>query len=161
MSQRIGSTQQGRNQREQFYDSQKIIEELGIKFKATKTSNRVEEWYFNIMLAIGEGLTWWLSSLLPSGTGRFDPWVRKIPWRRKWQSITVLLPEKSHGQRSLAGYIAHGVRRVKHDLAAKEQTTATGEQESSKRTEAHTRLVRAGDVEVETTHHESVWNNYR
>ena len=57
--------------------------------------------------------------------------------------------------------IAHGVRRVKHDLAAKEQTTAIGEQESSKRTEAHTRLVRAGDVEVETTHHESVWNNYR
>ena len=43
MSQRIGSTQQGRNQREQFYDSQKIIEELGIKFKATKTSNGVEE----------------------------------------------------------------------------------------------------------------------
>ena len=108
MSQRIGSTQQGRNQREQFYDSQKIIEELGIKFKAAKTSNGVEEWYFNIMLAIGEGLTWWLSSILPSRTGRFDPWVRKIPWRRKWQSITVLLRGKSHGQRSLAGYSPWG-----------------------------------------------------
>ena len=33
-----------------------------------------------------------------------DPWVRKIPWRRKWQSIPVFLPGKSHGQRSLAGY---------------------------------------------------------
>ena len=29
---------------------------------------------------------------------------RKIPWRRKWQSTPVLLPGKSHGQRSLVGY---------------------------------------------------------
>ena len=35
---------------------------------------------------------------------RFDPWVGKIPWRRKWQPTLVLLPGKSHGQRSLAGY---------------------------------------------------------
>ena len=35
---------------------------------------------------------------------RFDPWVRKIPWRMKWQSILVVLPGKSHGQRSLVGY---------------------------------------------------------
>ena len=34
----------------------------------------------------------------------FDPWVGKIPWRRKWQPIPVLLPGTSHGQRSLAGY---------------------------------------------------------
>ena len=33
-----------------------------------------------------------------------DPWVRKIPWRRKWQSPPVSLPGKSHGQRSLVGY---------------------------------------------------------
>ena len=31
------------------------------------------------------------------------PWVRKIPWRRKWQPTPVFLPEKSSGQRSLAG----------------------------------------------------------
>ena len=35
---------------------------------------------------------------------RFDLWVRKIPCRRKWPPTPVLLPEKSHGQRSLAGY---------------------------------------------------------
>ena len=35
---------------------------------------------------------------------RFDPWVRKIPWRRAWQPTAVLLPGESHGQRSLAGY---------------------------------------------------------
>ena len=34
----------------------------------------------------------------------FIHWVRKIPWRRKWQPIPVFLPRKSHGQRSLAGY---------------------------------------------------------
>ena len=32
----------------------------------------------------------------------FDPWVRKIPWRRKWQHTPVFLPAESYGQRSLA-----------------------------------------------------------
>ena len=35
---------------------------------------------------------------------RFDSWVGKIPWRRKWLPTPVLLPGESHGQRSLAGY---------------------------------------------------------
>jgi len=34
--------------------------------------------------------------------------VRKIPWRRKWQSTPVLLPGKSHGLRSLVGYSSWG-----------------------------------------------------
>ena len=34
----------------------------------------------------------------------YDPWVRKIPWRRKWQTTPVFLPGKSHGQKSLGGY---------------------------------------------------------
>ena len=38
----------------------------------------------------------------------FDPWVRKIPWRRKWQPTPVFLPGKSHGQRSLVGYTLWG-----------------------------------------------------
>ena len=38
----------------------------------------------------------------------FDPWVRKIPWRRKWQPAPVILSGKSHGQRSLAGYSPRG-----------------------------------------------------
>ena len=37
-----------------------------------------------------------------------NPWVRKIPWRRKWQPAPVFLPGKSHGQRSLAGYSPKG-----------------------------------------------------
>ena len=39
-----------------------------------------------------------------AGEPGFDPWVRKIPWRRKWQPTPVLLPGKSHGQRSLVDY---------------------------------------------------------
>ena len=38
----------------------------------------------------------------------FDPCVRKIPWRRKWQPTPVFLPEESHGQRSLEGYSPWG-----------------------------------------------------
>ena len=34
----------------------------------------------------------------------FDPWIGKIPWRRKWQPTPVLLPGKFQGQRSLIGY---------------------------------------------------------
>ena len=34
----------------------------------------------------------------------FDPWVGKIPWRRKWQPSPVFWSGKSHGQRSLVGY---------------------------------------------------------
>ena len=33
-----------------------------------------------------------------------DPWVRKIPWRRKWQPTPVILCGEFHEQRSLAGY---------------------------------------------------------
>ena len=39
---------------------------------------------------------------------RFDPWVRKIPWRRKWQPTAVFLPGKSHGLRFLVGYSPWG-----------------------------------------------------
>ena len=39
---------------------------------------------------------------------RFNPWVREIPWRRKWQPTPVFLPRESHGQRSLAGYSSWG-----------------------------------------------------
>ena len=39
---------------------------------------------------------------------KFDPWVEKIPWRRKWQSAPVFLPGEFHGQRSLVGYSPQG-----------------------------------------------------
>ena len=33
-----------------------------------------------------------------------NPWVRKIPRRRAWQTTPGFLPKESHGQRSLVGY---------------------------------------------------------
>ena len=47
---------------------------------------------------------------------RFNLWVRKIPWSRKWQPTSVFLPGKSHGQRSLGGRLqSMGFQRVGHD----------------------------------------------
>ena len=48
------------------------------------------------------------SSSLQCQRSRFDPWVRKIPWRRAWQSIPVFLPGESQGQRSLVDYSPQG-----------------------------------------------------
>ena len=41
-----------------------------------------------------------------------DPWVRKIPWRRKWQPTPVFLPGEFHGQRSLVGYNPKGCKEL-------------------------------------------------
>ena len=38
----------------------------------------------------------------------FDPWVRKIPWKRKWQPTPVFLPKEFCGQRILVGYSLQG-----------------------------------------------------
>ena len=38
----------------------------------------------------------------------FNPWVRKIPWRRKWQPTPVFLPGEFPGQRNLLGYSPQG-----------------------------------------------------
>ena len=45
----------------------------------------------------------------------FDPWVRKIPWRRKWQPTPIFLPGESHGWRSLA--TVHGVAKSRTRLS--------------------------------------------
>ena len=39
-------------------------------------------------------------SICNSGRPRFNPWVRKIPWRRKWQPTPVFLPGKSMDRRA-------------------------------------------------------------
>ena len=70
--------------------------------------NRIEFFYADLL---SYRLLWWLrwqSVCLQCGRPGFSPWVGKSPWRRKWQSTPVLLPRKSHGQRSLAGYSPRG-----------------------------------------------------
>ena len=49
----------------------------------------------------------------PANAGRckrcqFDPWVRKILWRRAWQPTLLFLPGESHEQRNLVGYSPWG-----------------------------------------------------
>ena len=63
----------------------------------------------------------WLCSKEPTCQCRgpkrhgFDPWARKIPWRRAWQPTSVFLSRESLGQRNLAGYSPWGCK-VRHDL---------------------------------------------
>ena len=52
------------------------------------------------------------SVCLQCGRSGFDPWVGKIPWRRKWQPTPVLLPGKSHVWRSLVGYSPWGCKEL-------------------------------------------------
>ena len=69
-------------------------------------------------------LLWWLSGkefTCQCKRHRFNPWVRKTPWRRKWQLTPVFLPGKSHGQRSLVCCSPWGCKRLRHDLAIKQQ----------------------------------------
>ena len=48
----------------------------------------------------------------------FNPWVRKISWRRKWQPTPVFLPRKSK-DRGAWWATVHGDHRVRHGLATK------------------------------------------
>ena len=90
---------------------------LYIIFKAlTSTWNHLSIIYLSIYPCIY--LSIYLSSIyggFPGGSvvmnlpdnakrHRFDPWVGKTSWRRKWQPTPVFLPGESHGQRSLVGY---------------------------------------------------------
>ena len=56
---------------------------------------------------------------------RFDLWVAKVPWRRKWQPTPVSLPGKFHGQRSLAGYSPWG--RKESDMTETRKDACTHE----------------------------------
>ena len=57
------------------------------------------------------------ASVYQCGRPGFDPWIRTIPWRRKWQPTPVLLPRKSHGWRSLLQTTVHGVTKSQTRLS--------------------------------------------
>ena len=48
----------------------------------------------------------------------FDPWVGKIPWRRKWQPTPVFLAGESMNRVAWRATV-HGVARVGHNLSTK------------------------------------------
>ena len=75
-----------------------------------------------------QGLPWWLSGKESAYQYRrhgLNSWIRKNPLRMEWYprilGIPEFLPGKSHGQRSLKGYSSWGRKRVRHDLAIKQQ----------------------------------------
>ena len=71
-----------------------------------------------LLAVVAQNPNHWTTRGLPCGTSgkelayqcrrrgrhRFDPSVRKIPWRRKLQHTPVFLTGESHGQSDLAGY---------------------------------------------------------
>ena len=82
-------------------------------------------------LGLPWGLLWWLSGKEPTYQCKrlksrgFNPWLRKILWRRAWQPTPVFLAGESHGQRSLEGYSSCD-RRVRHDSVTKQQHCSKG-----------------------------------
>ena len=51
-------------------------------------------------------------TFLQWGRPGFDPWVRKVPWRRAWQPTPVFLPGDFRGQRNLVGYSPCSLNRL-------------------------------------------------
>ena len=75
------------------------------------------------------GLPWWLSgkeTAFQCRRHRFNPWVRTIPWRRKWQPTPVFLLGNPM-DRGAWQAIVHGItkrvitKRVKSEILATEQ----------------------------------------
>ena len=63
---------------------------------------------------------WWLrqQSICPQcRRPQFNPWVKKIPWRREWKHTPGFLSGEFHGQRSFSGYNSWGHK--KSDMTKK------------------------------------------
>ena len=79
--------------------------------------------YYKPYSTVLYGLPSWLR--IKNSSAKQEMWVqsliKKIPWRRKWQTTPVFLLGKSHGQRSLVGYSPWGCQRVRHDSVSKQQ----------------------------------------
>ena len=93
---------------------------------ATSMSELLSFIHSSHRLAIGTsftiGVPWWLSGKEPVCQCRrhgFNPWIRKIPWRKAWQPTSVFLTRESHRQKSLLPWARpHGSPwdcRVRHD----------------------------------------------
>ena len=70
--------------------------------------------FFLLYFLLYQGFSRWYSGKEPPCQYKscqshgFNPWVGKIPCKRKWQPTAVFLPGKSHRQRSLMGYSPQG-----------------------------------------------------
>ena len=71
------------------------------------------------------GASWvaqWLRVCCKCKRHKFNPWVRKTPWRRRWQTTPVFLLGEFHGQSSLAGYSPWD-HKVRHDWTTEHACT--------------------------------------
>ena len=53
-----------------------------------------------------------------AGEIQLDPWVGKIPWRRKYQPTPIFLPRKSHGKATPHGFAIMTNQRQQMSLKA-------------------------------------------
>ena len=60
-----------------------------------------------------------------AGDASSTPGLGRSLGEGKWQPTPVVLPGKSHGQRSLVGYSPWGRKRVRNDLVTKQQQKVT------------------------------------
>ena len=78
------------------------------ELKAFKDKILVPQFFLTTQCIV-KGIPGWLHSKEPTcqcrryRRHRFNHWVGKIPWRRKWISISKFLLGKPHGWRSLVG----------------------------------------------------------
>ena len=90
-----------------YSNSDRYQREQGLK--SSEKGNQQSPLILNLDVSSrNNGLPWLLSGKETSCQCRrqrhgYNPWVRKIPWRREWLPTPVFLPGKSHGQRNLMG----------------------------------------------------------
>ena len=72
-----------------------------LKATTEKGQTTQKQMIIRLIMHFLSGLPWWL---LQCRRPRFDPWVRKISWRREWLPTLAFLAGEFHGQRSLVGY---------------------------------------------------------
>ena len=77
--------------------------------------------YFILWRTYRTYIPWWLSGKKSTCQCRFNPRIKKSPWRRAWQTSPIFLSGKSHGQKSLAGYSPWCRKRVGHDWVTNQQ----------------------------------------
>ena len=86
-----------------FFDYPTDVSDSISGFSASSKSS-FNIWKFMVLVLLKsflENFEHWLSgkeSTCSRRRCRFDPWVGKIPGRRKWQPTPVFLPGKSHGR---------------------------------------------------------------
>ena len=90
---------------------------LILKLRSTPTWGKLEKMYIHYVTLLNifcvnraSLVAQRLNLCLQCGRPGFNPWVGKIPWRRKWQPTPVFLPGESHERRSLVGYSPWGCK---------------------------------------------------